>query len=60
MVAATAGIGLMISIAGSTFQTDRVFVGIVLIATAGVVLVEALTRLERRFEKWRPPVGSGV
>lgn len=60
MVAATAGIGLMISIAGNTFQTDRVFVGIFLIAAAGVVLVEALTRLERRFEKWRPPVGLGI
>lgn len=60
MLAATAGIGLMISIAGNTFQTDRVFVGIFLIAAAGVVLVEALTRLERRFEKWRPPVGLGI
>lgn len=60
MVAATAGIGLMISIAGNTFQTDRVFVGIFLIAAAGVALVEALTRLERRFEKWRPPLGAGA
>jgi ABC-type nitrate/sulfonate/bicarbonate transport system permease component len=29
-------------------------VGIILIATAGVVLTEILRLIERRFERWRP------
>ena len=48
------GIGMMISQAGSRFQTDRVFVGVLTIVAAGVVLVELLRRVERRVEVWRP------
>ncbi len=54
MYAATAGVGFMISVAGSTFRTDQVMVGIILIAVLGVALTEALRMLERRFERWRP------
>ena len=60
LYAATAGIGFMITVAGATFQTDKVFVGIVIIAIFGLVMVETLTRLERRFETWRPKVGAAV
>ena len=35
-----AGIGMMINQAGSRFETDRVFVGVLTIAVAGVALVE--------------------
>ena len=56
LFAASAGIGFLIAIAGSTFQTDRVFVGIAILAAFGVALNEALSRLERRFERWRPRV----
>jgi ABC-type nitrate/sulfonate/bicarbonate transport system permease component len=48
------GVGMMISQAGSRFQTDRVFVGVLTIAAAGVLLVEVLRRIEQRVEVWRP------
>ena len=50
-----AGIGAMISQAGSRFQTDKVFVGVLTIVAAGVILVEIVQRIERRVEIWRPP-----
>ncbi len=53
LVASTAGIGHMMSIAGATFQTDKVFVGIILLASTGVLLTEVLKRMERRFARWR-------
>jgi NitT/TauT family transport system permease protein len=58
LYAATAGIGFMITVAGATFQTDKVFVGVLIFAFSGVVLTEILDRIERRFDKWRPNVGS--
>jgi len=50
-----AGIGAMISQAGSRFQTDKVFVGVLTIVAAGVILVEVVQRIERRVDVWRPP-----
>jgi ABC-type nitrate/sulfonate/bicarbonate transport system permease component len=44
--AATAGIGFMITVAGATFQTDKVFVGVGIFAISGMILMEALP-LER-------------
>jgi len=58
LYAATAGIGFMITVAGATFQTDKVFVGVLIFALSGMVLVELLTRVEKRFDKWRPKVGA--
>lgn len=58
LYAATAGIGFMITVAGATFQTDKVFVGVGIFAISGMVLMEALTKLERRFDKWRVKVGA--
>ena len=58
LYAATAGIGFMITVAGATFQTDKVFVGVLIFAISGMISMEALTRLERRFDKWRPKVGA--
>ncbi len=58
LYAATAGIGFMITVAGATFQPDKVFVGVLIFAFSGVVLTEILDRIERRFDKWRPNVGS--
>ncbi|NIO70518.1 MAG: ABC transporter permease subunit [Anaerolineae bacterium] len=54
LVAATAGVGYMMSVAGAMFQTDKVFVGIVLLASSGYVAVELLKKIEARFESWRP------
>ena len=58
LYAATAGIGFMITVAGATFQTDKVFVGVLIFALTGLISMELLTRLERRFDKWRPKVGA--
>ncbi len=60
LYAATAGIGFLITVAGATFQTDKVFAGILIITATGVVVVELLNRLERRFDAWRPKVGSAT
>ena len=60
LYAATAGIGFMITVAGATFQTDKVFVGILVFAITGVILTAVLDRSERRFDKWRPKVGSAT
>jgi ABC-type nitrate/sulfonate/bicarbonate transport system permease component len=54
LVAAQAGVGLMMATAGATFQTSKVFVGIMIIATAGVVLTYLLSRIEQRFQNWKP------
>ena len=53
-VAAQHGLGRMMMIAGSTFQSPKVFVGLFMIAAAGLVLTYALQRLERHFDAWRP------
>ena len=53
-----AGIGAMINQAGSRFETDKVFVGVLTIAAAGVALVELIRRIERRVEVWRPQVAA--
>jgi ABC-type nitrate/sulfonate/bicarbonate transport system permease component len=58
LYAATAGIGFMITVAGATFQTDKVFVGVLVFALTGLFSMELLTRVERRFDKWRPKVGA--
>jgi ABC-type nitrate/sulfonate/bicarbonate transport system permease component len=58
LYAATAGIGFMITVAGATFQTDKVFVGVLIFALTGMIGMELLTRIERRFDKWRPKVGA--
>jgi NitT/TauT family transport system permease protein len=58
LYAATAGIGNFITVAGNTLQTDKVFVGILIVTGVGLLTVEALNRLERRFDVWKPKVGS--
>jgi NitT/TauT family transport system permease protein len=50
----------MITVAGATFQTDKVFVGVLIFALSGVFCMELLTKLESRFDKWRPKVGAGA
>ncbi len=54
LYASTAGIGHEIALAGETFQTDRVFVGIVILATAAIGLMWCLRQFEMRFDSWKP------
>jgi len=58
LYAATAGIGFMITVAGATFQTDKVFVGVLIFAISGMALTDLIDRYEARFDKWRPKVGA--
>ncbi|GGG06525.1 ABC transporter permease [Paenibacillus abyssi] len=53
MTAATMGVGHMMFTAGQTFQTDLVFVGLIIIAGFGVILTSLVQLLERHFDKWR-------
>ncbi len=44
----------MMQTAGATFQTDKVMVGIVIIAAAGMGMTQLLKALEKRVDIWRP------
>jgi NitT/TauT family transport system permease protein len=54
MFGGSQGIGFMVAYGGQTFATDTLFVGVVIIAAAGIVLTSLAERLERRFSQWRP------
>jgi NitT/TauT family transport system permease protein len=54
LVAAQAGIGLMMARAGATFQTSKVFAGLIIVAGTGIILTGILQRIERRFQAWKP------
>jgi NitT/TauT family transport system permease protein len=51
---APVGIGFVINQAGQTFQTAKVFVGVLTLVVVGLALSEAVRGLERRVERWRP------
>lgn len=51
-----AGLGYMIQYAGSTFQTDKVFAGVLVVAFTGITLDFTLDRLGRHFDRWRGEV----
>lgn len=51
---ATAGVGYRIFIAGSVFRTDQMFVGLIILAVAGMIFSEVVRKIERRFDVWRP------
>jgi NitT/TauT family transport system permease protein len=54
MFGGSEGIGYMVNYGGQTFQTDTVFLGVTIIALAGITLSWLAERLERRFSRWRP------
>jgi NitT/TauT family transport system permease protein len=54
LVAARAGVGLMMITAGETFETAKVFAGLFIVSSAGVLLVYLISLVERRFQSWRP------
>ena len=56
-VSANEGLGFLITLSGTTLQTARVFVGVILIAGFGVILNEILGRVERYFDRWRREIG---
>ncbi|MBO0759114.1 MAG: ABC transporter permease, partial [Bradyrhizobiaceae bacterium] len=60
LYAATAGVGVMIGNAGNNLRTDVLFFGVLLFTVAGLTSVAVLDWFERRFETWRPRVGSAA
>ena len=54
MFGGSEGVGFLVAYGGQTFQTDTVFVGVLLIALSGMLLTFLTERLERRFSRWRP------
>jgi len=55
-LAANEGIGHYIELYGAFLQTSRVMLGVVLLGVFGVVLGEAVKRIEKRYEVWRPEI----
>ena len=53
LVASNAGVGHMMAVAGATFQTDKVFVGVVLLAVVGWSLTALFQWIEERLSPWR-------
>ncbi len=54
LIAAQAGVGKMMAVAGATFQTPKMFAGLILIAGTGILVTSLLQRIERRYQAWRP------
>jgi NitT/TauT family transport system permease protein len=54
MFGGSEGVGFLVAYGGQTFQTDTVFVGVIIIAASGMLLTFLTERLERRFSRWRP------
>lgn len=54
LYAATVGLGVMITRASASLQADRLLFGVLIFTCAGVVGVEAIRRVERYFQRWRP------
>lgn len=53
MFGSSAGLGYRILVSGQSFDTASLFVGILVLAAAGVVSVELLKYVERRLAPWR-------
>jgi ABC-type nitrate/sulfonate/bicarbonate transport system permease component len=48
------GIGFMIAYSGQTFATERIFLGVVIMAGSGIILTSLAERLQNHFSRWRP------
>ena len=53
MVASSEGVGYAIRTAGSTFNTPRLMLGLVLLAVLAMAVGKSLETAERRLERWR-------
>lgn len=56
LYAAQAGVGYLIAVAGNTFQMDKVFAGVVIIAGAGMLITALVRRIEDHFQSWKPSI----
>jgi NitT/TauT family transport system permease protein len=53
LYASRAGIGFYLNRMGQTFQTDKYYVAVIIIALLGVAMVAVLKVIEKRFARWR-------
>ena len=53
LLASKAGVGHVMAIASSTFQTDKLFVGLVILAGFGYLLTKLVEFAEHYFDAWR-------
>jgi NitT/TauT family transport system permease protein len=53
LVASSDGVGHMMAVAGATFQTDKNFVGVVLLAVVGWSLTAFFQSIEGRLTQWK-------
>jgi NitT/TauT family transport system permease protein len=53
LYASRAGIGFYLNRMGQTFQTDKYYVAVIIIALLGVAMVAVLKIIEKRFARWR-------
>jgi ABC-type nitrate/sulfonate/bicarbonate transport system permease component len=56
LIAAKHGVGMLVAIAGQTFQTPKMLAGVIIIAGTGMLLTTILQRVENRFQSWRPQI----
>jgi ABC-type nitrate/sulfonate/bicarbonate transport system permease component len=56
LYAATEGLGVMIRRAAEIRQGDRMLFGVLMFTLAGILSVEAIRRVEARFQRWRPSI----
>jgi ABC-type nitrate/sulfonate/bicarbonate transport system permease component len=56
LIAAKHGVGMLVAIAGQTFQTPKMLAGVMLIAGTGMLLTTIFQRIENRFQTWRPQI----
>jgi ABC-type nitrate/sulfonate/bicarbonate transport system permease component len=52
-ISSNQGVGFLIIVSGQTLNTARLMVGIVLLATFGIITGEIFRRIEKRFDVWR-------
>jgi NitT/TauT family transport system permease protein len=57
LIAAKAGIGLLMARAAAAYDTATVFAAVVIVAVIGLALTYGIQAIERRFQSWRPPTG---
>lgn len=53
LLASKAGVGHVMAVASSTFQTDKLFVGLVCLTGFGFLLTKFLEYFETKFNRWR-------
>lgn len=54
MFGGSEGIGFMVAYGSQTFDTAQLFVGVMVIAFAGILLTAITEKMERHFSRWRP------